>query len=412
MFNNITGAKLNNLANELPYSVAMLKQGKKFEDLDPNQQSAVMLEMGSNVAKHMATGREKTILMSGLNSLNAQLANHKSDKVKSIYGIVKNSFERTSKAPTFSVTGAGKTGILISPTFLLSASPLQDSDVTEIEKYTGDANVDGVELFSSMLNQMKQKAEGISEGYKSNLLSNKAMAWSTEDKGQKADALRIQQAIQTEYPDLELPNTNNYVVSRKGSGFEVGFDVKVDGKTQRVTKPIERLADETMGKLNLQEQKWHSNFNNPNLIIPEFTFSPKMRKESYETFKNIAKNRPDIIPPDAYVALHNRESLAGTEFQSDEDILEWVGKQPTLTADKQPKIDNIINSSFSTKYEVFNGVLQGNINIKSPDGKENLIIMNSRQKELDEGKLYIETMQKVNEYKVKKITEILNGGNR
>ena len=412
MFNNITGAKLNNLANELPYSVAMLKQGKKFEDLDANQQSAVMLEMGSNVAKHMATGREKNILMSGLNSLNAQLANHKSEKVKQIYDIAKESFKRTTKSPSLTVTGTGKTGILISPTFLLSASPFQDTDVTEIEKYTGDANVDGVELFSGMLSQMKQKAENISEGYKSNLISNKAMAWSTEDKGQKADALRIQQAIQTEYPDLEIPNTNNYIVSRKGEGFEVSFDAKVDNKTERVTKNIGRLADETLAKLNLQEQKWHSSFNNPNLILPEFTFSPKMKNESYETFKNIAKNRPDIVPPDAYVALHNRGSLAGTEFQSDEDIMDWVEKQPTLTQDKKPKITNIINSAYTTKYEVFNGILQGNIYITQPDGKKDLIIMNSRQRELDEGKLFIETMQKVNEYKVKKITEILNGGNR
>lgn len=412
MFNNITGAKINNLANEMPYMVAMLKQKKKFEELDSNQQSAVMLEMGSNVAKHMATGREKQILMSGLNSLNAQLANNKSDKVKSIYGVVKNSFERTEKPPAFTATGVGKTGILLSPTFLLSASPFQDTDVTEIEKYTGDANVDGVELFSGMLNQMKDKAQQISDGYKSNLSSNKAMAWSTEDKMQKNDALRIQQAIQTQYPDLEIPSTNNYIVSRKGTGYEVGFDVKVDGKTQRITKPVEKLADETMSKFNLQEQKWHSNFNNPNLILPEFSFSPKMRNESYESLKNIAKNRPDIIPPDAYVALHNRGTLTGTEFQSDEDIMDWVESQPTLTADKQPKVSAIINATYKTKYEVFNGVLQGNIEVQTPDGKKDLIMMNSRQRELDEGKLFVESLQKVNEYKIKKITEILNGGDR
>lgn len=412
MFNNITGAKLNNLSNELPYSVAMLKQGKKFEDLDSNQQNAVMLEMGSNVAKHIASGREKNILMSSLNSINAQLENHQSDKVKQIYSIVKESFKRTNKTPNFVTSGVGKTGILISPTFLLDSSPLQDTDVSELEKYTGDANVDGVEVFTGMLEQMKTKANSISDGYKSNLSSNRAMIWSTEDKGQKQEALRIKQAILIEYPDKVLPEKNEYAVTRKGSGFEVSFNEKKGNETVRVTKDIAKLSDETMGNLNLQEQKWHSNFNNPNLITPEFTFSPKMKKSSYDTFKSIAKNRPDIVPPDAYVALHNRGSLSGTEFQSDEDIMDWVEKQPNLTPEKQLKISNIINSSYSTKYEVFNGVLQGNISIKSPDNKEDLILMNSNQREMDEGKLYIETLQEINKYKVKKITDILNGGNR
>jgi hypothetical protein len=412
MYNNITGAKIDNLSTEMPYTVAMLKQGKKFEELDANQQSAVMLEMGSNVAKHMATGREKNILMSSLNALNAQLANHKSEKVQQIYNIAKNSLSRTEKAPAFTPISAGKTGTIFLPTFLLSTSPIQDTDVTELERYTGDANVDGVDVFKGMLNQMKLKAEEISDGYKSNLVSNNAMAWSTEDKGQKNDALRIQQAIQTQYPELKLPNTNNFIVSRKGDGFEVSFDVKNGTQTERVTQSLNTLSEDVMNKINLQEQKWHSNFNNPNLVLPEFSFSPKMKNASYETFKNIAKNRPDIVPPDAYVALHNRGSLAGTEFQSDEDIMDWVESQPTLTADKQPKISAIINATYTTKYELFNGVLQGNIYVTTPDGKQDLIIMNSRQRELDEGKLYIETMQKVNEYKVKKITDILNGGNR
>jgi len=403
-YNSVTGAKLKNLEGEMPYTVAMLKQGKKFEDLDGNQQAAIMLEAGSNVSNYMASGRDKNLLDSVLYSVKAGLENHKSEKVKAIYNIANRAFERRNAETFKAVSLRGGAGV----TFMLNEgklSPRQDTDVLELEEYTGDVSKNTADIFRGTLNNMSTHASSIADGYKSNLTSNKALSWSTEDKYQKPRTLELKSAVQTAFPDLKVATTNNYIVSRNGSGFDINFD---DADGNRITKYVEKLPNKTMEALNLKEQEWHSNLNNPNIILPEYKFSPKMKKESYEKFKQVAQVRPDIISTDMYITIHNRGSLKGTEFQSDEDVMEWVETHPNITKDKQDKISNIINSTYDVGYNVVDGRLVGTITIKNKNGKEDSVLMMSSQNELDEGKLYIEAMQQINEYKGSKLEQILN----
>lgn len=395
IYNSIEKERLSKIAEEMPFTTSLLKQGKRFENLDANQQNAVMLEIGSNMANNLSK-EDKKPLMSALNSINAKLANSKSEKVGGMYSIAKKSFYGTLyKKP------------------IIENAPMELQIVAEgVSKLFPKINPmqDKASITKSMLNDMNNNSRKIADGYKENLSSNKAMAWSTESAGQKADAIRIQQSIQTEFPNLELPTTNNYIVSRKGSGFEINFDAKNGKDTERITKYVDRLDDETLRKLNLQEQKWHSNFNNPNLVLPEFNFGVKTRKEAINIMKDIAKNRPDLIPANIRRELINRGSVANTEFQSDQDIEDWVKENySNITQPQQVKITEIINSTYKVNYEVVDGEMEGTISVPNTDI---MFTFGSRQKELDEGKLYVETLQQINNYKLSLLEKALNGGSK
>lgn len=403
-FNGITGAKINNLAGEMPYTVSLLKQKKKFEDLTETQKAGVMLETGSNTARHI---EKTTELMSVLNHLNGSLANNKSNEAKAVYNTTIKSFKNIDARnyPGFQPVKLPGMGV----GFIARAGNVQpftqDTDITEIEKYTGDANVNGSEHFNAMVESMKETSATKADSYMPNLSTNKAMSWSTENKYQQPTTVEIQSAVLAEHPDLVLPKDNNFIVSREGSGYNINLDVKNSkGKIERVTKYVEKLAEQTLSKLNTTEQEWHSNLNNPNLILPEFSFGLKMRIDSMNKMKAIAKNRPDLIPPNVRRELINRGTVAGTEYQSDQDIMDWVeDKHKNISKQQQEKLSEIFNATYKVDYEVVNGEIEGTITVP---GTQNTFTFGSKQKELDEGKLYVETLQQINEYKLNRIDKV------
>lgn len=409
-FNSITGAKIGNLAGELPYTFEMLKTGKKFEDLDNNVQKGIIVEMGSNWFKNASpqtvSDRQKNILESSLNPIIAQLKNHPSDKVKNIYEIVKHPFRGRYGANFW--FGLNRNTTMISPLWLYENTPSgQDSDLTEIEESAGDASIDFVNHFKAVMQSIELQTNDKASVLNKNLVSNKAMAFSTESAGQKSDALKLQQVVQANFPDMVLPANNNFTVSRKGDGFSVAFTVGANKTAKQTSVDVARLDESLMQKINVQENSWHNSYLNEGLILPEYTFTTKNKEQAQTKFMTLAKNRPDIISTKDYIEIFNRKTLAGTEFQSDEDILDAVKNNPNNTPEKESRILKILNSTYTPVFDIEGGVLKANINIEDADGKKDYWMMVSETRELDEGRVYMEVLTEIGKYKKTKIDQIL-----
>lgn len=410
-FNSITGAKINNLAGELPYTVSALKMGKKFEDLDKNVQKGIIVEMGSNWIRqgdsHTISDRQKLILESSLNSIAVQLQNHPSDKVKNIYKLIEPAYKGREPARFLIYMPGG----LAAPNPLFFNENLsfkQDSDLTEIEQSAGDASLDFVDHFSSVMKSIEKQTNDKASDLNKNLVSNKAMAFSTESKEQAADALRLQSVIQVNYPNSKPSDKNNYIISKQGQGFNISFTEDFGKEKRQQTYYVDKLDENLAQKMNTQENSWNNSYLNRNLILPSYTFTVKNREQAQTKFMSLAKNRPDILPTEVYIGLFNRGSLAGTELQSDEDILDNVRGKTNYTPEKETKILNILNAQFTPVFDTEGGVLKANINITLPDGKKDYWMMSSNTRELDEGRVYMEVLTEIGKYKKAKIDQILS----
>lgn len=419
-YNSITGAKLENLKAELPFTVNVLKGNKKFEDLDKNTQDLVVYEMGNNYKEHSGganlTEEQVNLLESSLNSLEGNLAENESDRVKKslqfVNGRIKN-LRGVTNFSTVSTPGGGTFMPIIFPIAqaYMKTSLKQDTDVTEIEAYTGDAKIDFTDDFKKGMDTIYKNASTKAAELSKNLISNKAMSFSTEIKGQAEDAVTIKQAIEASLPEgaqVQIADKNNFTIVKKGDIFEVTASVvRGDNKAKLETFKLSNLSDQLSSKLDLAEDKWNNSYKNPNILLPSYTFNATNKETAYQKFMTIAENRPDIIPPEMRVQLHNNHTLVGTPLQSDEDRQEYVQSLPQYTAEKQPMIDSVLNATYKPIFTVSNAGLSGNIEITFPDGNKDSWLMHSVSKELDEGKLYVEVLQAIGEYKRKRLDAIL-----
>ena len=419
-YNSITGAKLENLKAELPFTVNVLKGNKKFEDLDKNTQDLVVYEMGNNYKEHSGganlTDEQVNLLESSLNSLEGNLAENESDRVRKSLQFVKNRINGVNRtAPV--VIGGGSLGGISAVSYSTNRKPTgfspftQDTDVTEIESQWGDAQIDFAKSFKDGMDTIYKNASTKAAELSKNLISNKAMSFSTEIKGQAEDAVTIKQAIEASLPEgenIQILDKNNFTIVKKGDIFEVTASVKVgDEKSKLKTFELSNLSDQLANKLDLAEDKWNNSYKNPNILLPSYTFNATNKETAYQKFMTIAENRPDIIPPEMRVQLHNNHTLVGTPLQSDEDRQEYVQSLPQYTAEKQPMIDSVLNATYKPIFTVSNAGLSGNIEITFPDGNKDSWLMHSVSKELDEGKLYVEVLQAIGEYKRKRLDAIL-----
>jgi len=419
-YNSITGAKLENLKTELPFTVNVLKGNKKFEDLDKATQDLVVYEMGNNYKEHSGganlTEEQVKLLESSLNSLEGSLTESESDRVRKSLNFVKNRIKGANR--TVPVTfGGGSLGGVSAVSYSTTRKPAsfspfkQDTDVTEIESRWGDAKIDFAKSFKDGMDTIYTNASTKAAELSKNLVSNKAMSFSTEIKGQAEDAITIKQAIEASLPEgenIQILDKNNYTIVKKGEEFEVTASVKVgDEKSKLRTFKLSNLSDQLSEKLDLAEDKWNNSYKNPNLILPDYTFNATNKEIAYQKFMTIAENRPDIIPPEMRVQLHNNHTLVGTPLQSDEDRQEYAQSLPQYTPEKQPMIDSVLNATYKPIFTVSNGSLSGKIEITFPDGNKDQWLMHSVSKELDEGKLYVEVLQAIGDYKRTRLDAIL-----
>ena len=421
-YNSITGAKLENLRAELPFTVNVLKNNKRFEDLDKNTQDLVVYEMGNNYKEHSGganlTEEQVNLLESSLNSLEGSLAENESDRVRKSIQFVKSNIVGTKKVSqpiSFSPVGGIATSYAPINSYTRATpsrtSFSQDTDVTEIESQWGDAKIDFAKSFKDGMDTIYKNASTKAAELSKNLISNKAMSFSTEIKGQAEDAITIKQAIEVSLPEgaqVQIADKNNFTIVKKGDIFEVTASVvRGDNKAKLETFKLTNLSDQLTSKINLAEDDWNSSYKNPNLILPDYTFTAINKETAYQKFMTIAEKRPDVIPPDMRVQLHNNHTLTGTPLQSDEERQEQVQSMPQYTAEKQPMIDSVLNATYKPIFTVGNGVLSARIEITFPDGNKDSWLMNSVSKELDEGKLYVEVLQAIGEYKRTRFEAIL-----
>jgi hypothetical protein len=405
-FNSITGANLNNLSKELPISAYYLQQGKKFEDLDKNVQKAVALEMGNNwVLRGNSSEREVKVLQSTLNSLDAQLSNHPSQKVQNLRQAVvvkqKGDIKPNSGFQFGTYTSLYNLSRKVGNLFT------QDTDLTEIERYTGDANKDFVEFFGNTVKSLQQNATRKAAEVNPNLVSNKSFSFSTENPNQKADALEIQAAILSADSSTLPNNENTYVITKSMEGFNVGFYTGTGKNREYKTVAVPNLSESLEQKIDLSVDNWYKSYENPNITLPQYVFTPKNREEANTKLANFAQNRPDVLPYETFIGIYNSGTLKGTPFQSDEDFFESAIENDRYSETLRPAIQNVLMATYTPTFKVSNGRLTASIKVTYPDGTNDVRLMVSKTKELDEGKLYAEVLTEIGNYKKQKIDRIL-----
>ena len=434
-FDAITGANLNNLATTMPYTVAAKRQGKPFNELDANVQKGIMLEMGSNYLEFGGIdddSRDRKVIDIALNKLNAQLKNHPSKAVQNIYNQVQPSYKNRSEevgavsgvlgyignkiAQGFSMTNPmftpnsiefGLNAKNIEDAYRREISLDEDRNLTELEKGT-DAKENILGIFNNYKNAVVASTNNIAKSKEETLRNNKVFSYSTENKYQKntADALIQHILAVDDKAAIPTPNNNNITIEKQGDVFKIHYLTGTGANQVKTSAIVSELPDNVQAQYSQAIQKWDSNLNNSNLILPTYNLKTPTQKEGMESFINLRENRPDMISNEMYKKIIYSKSLEGTAFQSKEDYLSLVKGQPLKIIEKA---NEIIDANFKVSHEVKNGVIEGTIIVTYPNSKSQEIYpFFSNQKDLDKGRLYMEGMEEIKAIKESKIKSLIN----
>jgi hypothetical protein len=395
-----TTANLNNLSKALPLTAYLKRTGKSFSELSDAQKRGVTLEMGRDWLLEANSSQLDNVSRNALKKvvflLDEGFKSSKDPNVKKVYSVTQKrviSYKPTFAPKDTDLQSMSSSQLETRPTWV------EDSDVTEIDT-SEDTSKSWSTIFSAANTGFKNNAKG----YKETLMSNKAFNFSTEVKAQAGDA----QELRTSILDVEgaaMPSDkNDYTLYKEGSVYKVNYTDK-DGVRQNVA--LNNLSYALRDKMAQTEDKFHSSFKNPSIVLPKYEFKTNDFGTNFDKMSAFTKNRPDLLPRETYMNAVNSNTLIGTPFVSKEELAEGVSKHPNYSKRKS-YVDNELNAVYKPNFEVLDGdVLVASVDVRYPDNSARRMTFKSDLKNLDESALYLEFLTWSTNQRLTNIEKIL-----
>ena len=227
----------------------------------------------------------------------------------------------------------------------------EDTNITELEPRDlavrgGKISPDVQSKFRTLDTDVQSGIQDIAASYQANIKEFSAFNFSTEDKLQKGTAQKLRASI-LDIKGADVPKqTNDYTISREGSGYRVNY---LNTKDEKVSEILPKLDSSVIGMIDEKKADWMKDPKNKKITLNPLLIKPiNSPKDSQNRVEALVENIEDsgILAPQVLEDM--RRNPANTPLASVADLVEKVKQQ--YGADFYNKNKNKIEEILSDTY--------------------------------------------------------------
>ena len=228
----------------------------------------------------------------------------------------------------------------------------EDTNITELEPRDlavrgGKTSPDVQSKFRTLDTDVKAAVQDIAASYQANIKEFSAFNFSTEDKLQKQTAQRLRAAV-LDIEGASVPKqTNDYTISREGSGYRVNY---LNTKDEKVSVILPKLDSSVIGMIDEKKADWMKDPKNKKITLSPLAIKPiTSPKDSQSRVEALVENIEDsgILAPQVLEDM--RRNPANTPLASVADLVEKVKQQygTDFYSRNRDKIEEILSDTYT-----------------------------------------------------------------